>query len=244
MTRTIKILKSSDALSLVFTKELMARINEIPDGYFFSMALSGGSTPRKVFEFLVEKYAHKINWKKVRVFWGDERCVPPDDNESNFMMAKASFLTHIPIPESNIFRIKGENDPEREAFEYENIILKNVRIINGIPAFDFFMLGLGTDGHTASIFPDHLELFHSEKLFDITSHPVTHQIRITATGKLINNARFIVFLATGEAKSAVVAKILDKKSEWENLPASLVRPENGALLWLLDEKAASNLLNK
>lgn len=244
MTRTIKIVNSNDELSLVFAKELLARISEIPDGDFFSMALSGGSTPRTVFEFLTKKYSDKINWKKVLIFWGDERCVPPGDNESNFKMAKESFLSHISIPESNIFRIKGENDPKKEAFVYENIVKQKVSMINGIPAFDFFMLGLGSEGHTASIFPNRLELFHSEKLFDIASHPVTQQKRITATGKLINYARFIVFLVTGEAKSEIVAKILDKKSGWGNLPASLVHPENGELLWLLDDEAASKLLNK
>lgn len=244
MKNEIKICKSIDTLSQFLGELLKQRINEIPDGCYFSIALSGGSTPKAVFRFLVQHFSQQISWEKILIFWGDERCVPPNDKESNYKMAKESLLDLVPIPKSNIFRIKGENDFKKEALEYENIIKQKIPLINGVPAFDFFMLGLGTEGHTASIFPNHLELFHSEKLFDIATHPETHQNRITATGKLINHARFTVFLVTGEAKSTIVANILNQKPGWEEFPASLVQPKNGKLLWLLDEKAASKLNNK
>jgi len=244
MKNEIKICENIDKLSRFFGEILKQRVNEIPDGHYLSIALSGGSTPKAVFQFLAQHFSQQIDWEKALIFWGDERCVPPVDNESNYKMAKESLLDFVSVPDSGIFRIKGENNPNKEALEYENIVKQKVPLINGVPSFDFFMLGIGPDGHTASIFPNHLELFHSEKLFDIATHPETHQTRITATGKLINNARFTVFLATGETKSTVVAKILEQKPGWEKLPASLVQPKNGKVLWLLDEKAASKLKNK
>lgn len=233
-----------DELSLYFGELLKQQIDELPEGEKFSMALSGGSTPKAVFRFLTEHFNKQIDWGKVQVFWGDERCVPPDDQESNYRMAKESLLAHIPIPEANIFRIKGENHPYEEAVEYKKVVEQNVSMAGVMPVFDLFMLGMGDDGHTASVFPDHPELFRSDRLFEVALHPETGQQRITATGKLINHSRVIVFLVTGEAKSAVVANILNKTGPWEKLPAAMVHPHNGKLYCLLDEGAASRLDDK
>lgn len=244
MGTTIKIFNNMDSLSLYFGELLKQSIDELPEGHTFSMALSGGSTPKAVFRYLAEHYKEQIAWEKVQLFWGDERCVPPDEEESNYRMAKESLLDHIPIPESNIFRIKGENHPQEEALEYKKVVEQNVSMVEVMPVFDLFMLGMGDDGHTASIFPDHPELFRSDKLFEVAVHPETGQQRITATGKLINHSRKIVFLITGEAKSSVLANVLNKTGQWEMLPAAMVKPHNGNLYWLLDEGAASKLMNK
>ena len=241
MENEIKIFNSMDELSQYFGELLKQQIDELPEGETFSMALSGGSTPKAVFRFLAEHFHEEIAWEKVQLFWGDERCVPPDDKESNYRMAKENLLSHIPIPESNIFRIKGENHPQEEALEYKKVVEQNVTMVEVMPVFDLFMLGMGDDGHTASIFPDHPELFRSDKLFEVAVHPETGQQRITATGKLINHSRVIVFLVTGEAKASVLAKILNKTGDWEMLPASMVHPHHGKLFWLLDEGASSKL---
>jgi 6-phosphogluconolactonase len=241
MQKEIRIFSSIQELAQFFAEKLAFSVNGTPAGSFFSIMLSGGSTPRLVFNYLATNFRNRIDWQKVKVFWGDERCVPPGSDESNFRMAKDSLLDHVSIQENNIFRIKGEADPTTEAKRYEEVIRQNTPLIQNIPRFDFIMLGLGEDGHTASIFPDNLHLFNSDKLFEVTEHPLTKQKRITATGKIINNSRTVIFLVTGESKAEMVARIIKRKELWENLPASLVNAENGELLWLLDEKAAKCL---
>ncbi|HAH56978.1 MAG: 6-phosphogluconolactonase [Lentimicrobium sp.] len=241
METTIKVFNNIDELSFYFGKLLKQGVDELPEDQTFSLALSGGSTPKAVFNFLAQHFKEQVAWEKVLVFWGDERCVPPDDKESNYRMAKESLLSLVPIPELNIFRIRGENIPHTEASAYEEKVKQNVYRVDKMPVFDLFMLGMGDDGHTVSIFPDHPELFRSDKLFEVAVHPESGQQRITATGKLINHARNVVFLVTGEAKSSMVATILEKGKGWEKLPAAMVHPEKGTLYWLLDEEAASKL---
>ena len=241
MGSSIKICKSIDELSQFFALKLVALIREIPANAFFSLALSGGSTPRQVFSYLASNFRDQIDWQKIQVFWGDERCVAPESDESNFRMAKDSFLDYLPIPANNIFRIRGEDNPSVEAGRYGEIVRQFVPSLQNVPQFDFIMLGLGEDGHTASLFPGDLHLFSSDRLFEVAEHPQTKQKRITVTGKMINHARTIVFIVTGEAKAEMVARIHNKREGWAKLPASLVHPGNGELLWLLDEKAALKL---
>lgn len=241
MEKIIKIFKNTDDLSRFFGKKLSSLIQDIPDGKFFSIALSGGSTPKAVFQYLAMNFREQINWEKLMIFWSDERCVAPDDHQSNFKMTKDSLLDHLPVPAANIFRIMGENDPSAEAARYAEAVRQFVPPINDIPRFDLMMLGLGEDGHTASIFPGNLHFFNSKELFVVAEHPQTKQLRITATGNLINNSRTVAFLVTGEAKSEMVSLVIEHKSGSENLPASLVQPVKGELLWLLDEKASSKL---
>jgi 6-phosphogluconolactonase len=211
------------------------------EGQYFSLALSGGSTPKAIFKIISDKYRTKIDWSKVLIFWGDERCVPPTDEESNFRMAFENLFKNLFIPELNFCRIKGEDDPVSEAERYSKRVDSMLRHEHHIPQFDLFILGLGEDGHTASIFPYNIELFTSDKLFEISEHPKTGQKRITATGKLINNAKDVCFIVTGPAKAIKVDQIIHKKEGWEKLPASLVKPTDGDLFWLLDEAAASHL---
>ena len=156
-------------------------------------------------------------------------------------MAKECLLDLVAIPADNIFRIRGEDDPVIEAGRYAETFRHRVLMHYGIPRLDMILLGLGEDGHTASIFPGNLKLFNSDKLFDVAEHPGTKQKRITVSGKVINNARNVIFIVTGEPKAGMVDLIINKKAGWENLPASMVRPESGELIWLLDTRAAAKL---
>jgi len=241
MEKSVKIFENIDELSAFLARQLIIQIQNIPEGRFFSIALSGGSTPRIVFQQLALKFRNQIDWKKIKVFWGDERCVAPKSDESNYNMAKESLFDHVPIPAGQIFRIKGEDNPVMESERYAKVVTQHIPIQNAVPQFDFIMLGLGEDGHTASIFPGRLDLFNTEKLFVVAEHPVTEQKRISASGRLINNARTVAFLVTGESKSMIISKIINQKGDWEKLPASLVRPKSGELIWLLDDKSGSRV---
>jgi 6-phosphogluconolactonase len=209
---------------------------------YYTVALSGGSTPKAVFKHLAEKYSERIDWKKIKFFWGDERCVSPTDSESNYKMAFDNLLSKVIVPKENIFRIHGEMEPNAEAINYSRIIKAQVPSFNNIPCFDMILLGLGEDGHTASIFPNQLELFSSNELCAVAEHQTTKQKRITLTGKVINNAAKIIFLVTGNGKKEIVDAIINRRDGSEKLPAFLVKSTNGELIWMLDE-AASTLLN-
>jgi 6-phosphogluconolactonase len=236
------IFRNTEELSHYFAEILELKVGQTLPGRYFSIALSGGSTPKKVFEYISKEFKGRVDWDKLLIFWGDERCVGPGNAESNFRMAKESLLDHVPIPAEQVFRIKGEDEPAGEALRYEGLVRKNIQLANGIPQFDMVMLGLGDDGHTASIFPGNLHLFHTDRLFDTAFHPVTRQKRITVTGKVINNAKMVIFLVTGESKSERAATIIGKREGWEKFPAAYIQPGNGELIWLLDEAAATNLM--
>ncbi len=240
MNQTVHIFKSIDELSQFFAEKLAANILKTPQGKFFSLVLSGGSTPKKVFEYLAANFSDKIDWQKVLIFWGDERCVPPESDESNYRMAKVSLLDHIHVPDHHIFRIKGEEEPYAESGRYSELVQQYL-LKNNDFRFDFMMLGLGEDGHTVSVFPNNMSLLDSKRLYEVSNHPETNQIRITATGEVINQAKTVVFLATGSSKSEMVASVIMKKVGSEKMPASMVHPKSGELIWLLDEHAAREL---
>lgn len=241
MRKTIEVFKDVPKLSQFLGQMIEAQTQLISAGRFYTVALSGGSTPKAVLAYLAEHFKDSIDWKKVKVFWSDERCVPPESAESNYRMAKESLLDHVAIPADQIFRVQGEADPASEAERYAGVVRQHVHVHSEIPAFDLLMLGLGDDGHTASIFPGHLDLFRSERLICVAEHPETGQKRITVTGETINEAHQVVFLVTGAAKAEKVATVVEHKEGWEQLPAAHVQPENGTLIWLLDEAAAAQL---
>ena len=228
-------------MALFFAQKMATGIQQIPSDHFFSIALSGGSTPRKVFEYIALHFKDLIDWQKVLLFWSDERCVDPGNEESNYRMVKESLLDNVAIPSKNIFRIHGEANPSMEAKRYSEIIRQHVPAQNNIPQFDLMMLGLGDDGHTVSIFPGSLHLFTSNNLCEVALNPYTKQKRITFTGRIVNQASTVIFLVTGEAKAEMAATIIGKKQGYEKLPASLVNPVEGKLIWLLDEPAANKL---
>ncbi|NNE76481.1 MAG: 6-phosphogluconolactonase [Pricia sp.] len=205
------------------------------------IALSGGSTPKIVFDELASRNISESTWQKVHFYWGDERCVSPDDTDSNYKMTVEHLLSKIKVPEKNIHRIKGENDPGHEAERYAEVLREELPQVNGIPKFDLVILGLGDDGHTASIFPHEIELWHSDALCEVAEHPESGQKRITITGKVINNAAEVAFLITGENKAEKVVEIINQQGGFNNYPANLVNPESGNLFWFLDEAAAKKL---
>ena len=205
------------------------------------IALSGGSTPKIVFDELAKNYADKIHWEHIHFYWGDERCVPPTDEDSNYGMTIEHLFSKIEIPEDNVHRILGEKEPQREAFRYANLLEINLDRVNGVPQFDLVVLGMGDDGHTASIFPHEIELWNSNDHCAVATHPGTGQKRITITGQVINAAKEVAFLVTGSNKAKKVGEIVDKKDGYKKYPAGLVMPKSENQLWFLDASAATDI---
>ncbi|MBK7713250.1 MAG: 6-phosphogluconolactonase [Bacteroidales bacterium] len=242
MEKNVNIFHTPYLLAEKFAEEFVNWAAQSEKGSFpFCVALSGGSTPELLYSVIGDHFSKSVKWENVHFFWGDERCVSPGSPESNYGMTVRSLLGKIRIPESNIHRIKGESDPEKEAVHYSGEITDRLRQAGGMPVFDLIILGVGEDGHTASIFPYNNFLLESESTCAVASHPVTMQKRITITGRVINNAERVAFLVTGRQKAAVVEKILNKRSSGQNFPASGIVPVNGELLWFLDKDAASML---
>jgi 6-phosphogluconolactonase len=211
-------------------------LSEIVKKNDIHIALSGGMTPKSIYSYLSKTIQPYIQWDNVRFYWGDERCVPPNHPESNFLMAQKSLLEKIKVPEENIFRILGENDPDVEQERYGKLITANNKGI-----FDLILLGLGSDGHTASIFPDQMHLLHSKNVCERAIHPETGQQRITLSGNTINTSKNILFIVTGTNKSNIVRDIFYQSGQWLHYPASFVKPKQGKMEWLLDEEAAADL---
>ncbi len=207
----------------------------------FDIALSGGSTPKLLLDVLAGKYSDKLPWERIHLWWGDERCVPPDSKESNFKMAAGHLISKIAIPDENIHRIKGENVPEEEAIKYAKQIKAQLNSRGDWPVFDLIILGLGDDGHTASIFPYQMDVFRHDDICTVTQHPITGQKRVTLTGKVLNNANRVFFLVTGKSKSMRIAEIMNDDEAAKLLPAYYIEPENGELTWYIDQDAAALL---
>lgn len=203
------------------------------------IALSGGSTPMMLFEVLANEFNDKIDWSKFHFWWGDERCVPPDNDESNYKLAKEYLLDHIDIPKKNIHRIHGEAIPEKEAQRYGQEMFRHLPPLDGWPSFNLLLLGMGEDGHTASIFPNQMDLLNSKDFCAVANHPVTGQKRVTITGQVLNHARAVYFMITGASKAETLMKIISQNTGYMSYPAARVHAVNGSLNWWLDEEAAS-----
>ena len=207
------------------------------------VAVSGGSTPKAVFELLAsEPYLSKIPWNQLQLFWVDERCVPPTHDESNYRMTKESMLDKVPLSAENIHRMEGELDPEEAASHYE-ATLRNAFRLEGAqtPTFDLIWLGLGPDGHTASLFP-HTEGLEDMSHLVIANHvPQKNTWRITLTWPVIIEGREVAFLIEGEEKAEMVRTVWAGTYDPENWPAQLIRPASGKLTLMLDSAAAAHL---
>jgi len=236
----VKIYETPEKIVKAFAKELLRIVNN-SDQKRFDIALSGGETPRLLFRFLSSKYEDKLPWKRLHFWWGDERCVEPTHEDSNFGVAYDLLFSMIDIPEENIHRIKGENEPEKEAISYSLQIQKELNHRKDWPVFDLIILGMGKDGHTASIFPDQINLLESDKICEVAVHPETGQKRITLTGKVLNNAHRVYFLVTGHGKAKRVSQIMNNLKTAQKFPATHIIPENGNLIWYLDEAAAEKI---
>lgn len=221
------------------------RINKITqksvkDSGRCAIALAGGNTPRDVYSLLSrDPYANQLNWHQIHLFWGDERMVPPDRPESNFKMVKEALLDRVAIPQQNIHRIRGEIDPADSASEYSRDLKKSFDA--RVPQFDLILLGLGEDGHTASLFPGTAAVEEEGKWAVSVFVSKLGSWRVTLTLPVLNNAKELIFIVSGKVKSQIVKKILELQGSVLEVPASLVSPSKGNVHWMLDSEAASLL---
>lgn len=209
------------------------------------IAISGGSTPKRMFTLLADPakpYAVAVPWAKLELFWVDERCVPPDHPDSNYKMTKEALLDHVPLPASQVHRMEGELDPAEAAAKYDSEIRNTFKLEGAeTPAFDLVLLGMGDDGHTASLFP-HTEALHETASIVTPNHvPQKDTWRITLTLPVILQGRKVAFLIEGAAKAAILADVLLGPYDPESKPSQLIRPASGELSLLLDSAAASKL---
>jgi 6-phosphogluconolactonase len=207
----------------------------------FLGALNGGGTPEGTFQLLATEFDDKVDWSHVHIFWGDERCVPAGDPGSSYGQAYELLLRHVSIPETNIHRIEGELSPTEAARDYAMVLQKLALPPLDWPCFDLVFLGMGEDGHTASLFPGS-PVDVSEPVLPITGRYQDRPAqRVTLTPPVFNSARRIVFMAAGEKKAATLAEVLSGRYNPELYPAQRIDPRDGKLIWLVDEEAASRL---
>jgi len=248
MMAAVRTYPDPAALALAAAELFVTAANEaVRERGYFAVALSGGNTPRGLYETLAyPPLREQVAWDRVHVFWGDERCVPPDHSESNFRMARHTLLNHVPIPARNIHRIHGEMEPDKAAARYEQVLRRffsrdHEQSQDILPHFDLVLLGLGNDGHTASLFPGTPAL-HEQTRWVVAQHvDQVHGWRITLTPVAINAARQATFLVSGQAKAERLRQVLQGPRNPDRLPAQIVRPRDGHLLWLADADAAALL---
>jgi 6-phosphogluconolactonase len=209
----------------------------------FTIALSGGSTPRNLYTLIAANASTTLPWDQMFFFWGDERHVPPDSPDSNYRMAKEALLSKVPIPAANIFPIPAENPDASEAAEtYEQTLQKFFAVAPGeFPRFDLILLGMGPDGHTASLFPETAALQEKSRLVVANWVEKLGSSRITFTLPLLNAARCVAFLVSGADKAAALHEVLEGNAPAEKYPSRLVQPRDGKLIWFVDRAAASGL---
>ena len=206
----------------------------------FTVALSGGSTPKALYTRLaLPAYAEQIPWDRVHLFWGDERSVPPDHPESNYRMVQESLLSKINIPAEHVHRIAGEKEPKVAVAEYEAELKRFFKLAGGaLPRFDLIFLGLGEDGHTASLFPGSEALNDSEHLVAAAYVEKLKAHRLTLTLPVLNEGVEVVFLIAGASKAGIVKELLENETGARNFPAARIRPRDGKLIWMITADAA------
>lgn len=205
----------------------------------FNVALAGGSTPKAAYELLgADPRRGEVDWEKVRFFWSDERCVPPTDDESNYKMAKLAMLDKLGIDPAHVHRMAGEDQPERAASSYADVIRRH---LGPDPRFDLIMLGMGPDGHTASLFPGSSPATDDRLLVNAPFVPKFNTYRITFTPHLLNNARAVVIATAGPSKTDVLERVLRGPYDPNTYPVQIVAPAGGSLTWYVDRVAAAKL---
>ncbi len=246
MNVDIMVFSDGEQLSHAATRYVVQVANEaLAEHSHFTIALSGGSTPKKLYSLLaLEPYRNQIDWTKAEIFWADERCVPPDDAESNFHLAHEVMLSKLPIPASQIHRMPAdESDRVAASAAYEQE-LRRVFGTDGVPSFDLIQLGLGPEAHTASLFPHQASLRETERLVMSVTVPKPPPPRLTLTPPVLNAANHILFLVTGAEKADAVRAVLEGDYQPEEYPAQIVHPTQGEVTWMLDTAAASTLSQK
>ncbi len=231
MNREVVVFQNKESLAKALAQHIAKKIVQNRNKELH-IALSGGSTPALLFDELA---LMEISWNFVHLWWGDERCVLPTDEQSNYRMTKKHLLDRIAIPEENIHRVMGELLPAEACATYVDELQKAFK--GALPVFSLIILGMGDDGHTASLFPHELSLFTSPAWCVEATHP-NGSSRISFTGKIINAAQEVVFLISGESKAQRVEEVLTLKRNYKDLPSSYVNPEQGSLLFFLDADAA------
>jgi 6-phosphogluconolactonase len=244
--RTIRIFPDVEALSEAAAHEFVRCAREATAARGrFTVALSGGSTPRRLYQFLAaEPFRGQVDWSHVEFFWGDERCVPPDDAESNYRMAREAVLARLPLPADHVHRLEAERpDKESAARDYQAVMARvfGVDPAGPPPAFDLVLLGMGPDGHTASLFPHTRALDETGRWVVVNFVPKFSTDRLTLTRPVLNRAREVLFLVAGADKAEVLAEVLAGPDDPARLPSQSVRPADGRLVWFLDRAAAARL---
>ena len=210
----------------------------------FTVALSGGSTPKRLYQILATpQWCNQVSWNKVHLFWGDERHVPPDHPDSNYRMVRENLIDRVPIPTTNIHRIKAENpDADQAASDYEQELRLFFNLTdNELPQFDVVFLGMGSNGHTASLFPGTTAIFEQKHLVVASWIEEFKSDRITLTPPVINNAVEVIFFVTGAEKAATLKAVLEGRYQADRYPSQIIHPTTGALTWMVDRAAASLL---
>ena len=214
----VKSFSSAEEAATQLTEALLKQIREAPKKPF-SIAISGGNNPALLFRLWANDYRTRFPWERIQLYWVDERCVPPTDTESNFLMTKTNLLDAVPLCEQQIFRIHGEADPSEEAIRYTKLVQKNLPEESNLPVFDCILLGVGPDGHTSSVFPGQEDLYKIATPYIENAHPQTKQVRVALMPRTILNARKIFFFATGAEKADILKAVIDGD---EHLPAGFI----------------------
>lgn len=249
----VRVYRDNDELALKAAR----RFARLADQYVvgcgrFTVALSGGSTPKAMFALLAQSpFVETIPWASIYFFWGDERCVPPDHADSNYRMTAETLLAKVAVPLENIFRIPAElADANLAAQTYAETLqqfflktldTKSTAPLSNVPRFDLVFLGMGSDGHTASLFPGTAALHNDSDIVTANYVEKFQAQRITLTAKTINNARNVTFLIAGQDKAETLKQVLEGERQIERYPSQMIQPGKGTLLWLVDEAAASLL---
>lgn len=237
----VHVLPDPGRLGVAVARALVRMITErVAGGGRFSLALAGGGTPGTLYRLLAAEYRDKIPWAQVDLFWGDERYVPWDDPRSNYRLVKESLLDHVPIPRENVHPMSTDvPEADEAAAAYERTLRKHFS--GPWPRLDLALLGMGADGHTASLFPGSPALGEQKRWVVAVRGPADPPLRLTLTLPVLNNAAAVFFLVTGAEKAAALRRALTSPPDPTACPAGAVRPVDGALVWWVDEKAAGSI---
>jgi len=245
MNPEVRVFQNLEFLSYAAAQLFLDQAEQsIKDRGRFLVALTGGSTPERLFQMLAEDKSGKIDWNKTHTFWGDERCVPPDDPESNYRMARELLLRRVNIPDANVHRIQGELEPLDASKDYGQVLKRFASPPFQWPRFDLVLLGMGEDGHTASLFPGSpVEALGPTEA--VTAHYQDRPAeRVTLTPPVFNTARLVLFMLIGGNKASTLSKVLSDTHQPQLYPAQRIDPKDGKLVWLVDQAAASKLPGK
>jgi 6-phosphogluconolactonase len=242
MNPDVRIFKDLELLSLAAVQFFSDRsVLAIKERGRFLAVLNGGSTPKRLLQLLAADQRQRIEWEKTHIFWGDERCVPPDDEESSYGLARKLLLNTVNIPEGNVHRIRGELGPVEASKDYTRVLKQFSVPKSQWPRFDLVLLGMGEDGHTASLFPGS-PVKTSEPVLAVTAHYQDRPAeRVTLTPLVFNSARLVLFMVSGENKATTLSKVFSGPNQPELYPVQRIDPKDGESIWLVDEEAAGKL---